>query len=677
MAEKPSYEELELSVKEFERKAFKRDQKEKAMGKHLKGLKQAQRIAWGGTWEVDFKTNTFIASEERMRIYGFDGNFTGTVSMGEFFQHIHPKDRERFASALQNAITGKSQFDQEFQIIRMDGEIRIIHALGEVFREDSGEPLCLTGTAIDITEHKHMEESLRQSEAQKKAILDASIDRIRLVDKDMKIIWANKTTARELKITPEELVGKFCYRVFVGEDSACPECPTTKALKSGNLEHAILHKITSKIFKEEKYWDNYAVPIKNESGDIVNYIQINRDITKQVKAEEEKKKLEAQLHQAQKMETLGTLVSGIAHEINNPINLIMLNLPLLQKVWHDFLPIMREHTSKEPNRKYGGLTYDFLQENLITLISDMEMASDQVANTVMDLKTFAKQSNIADKQQIQIHASVENAVRLAQSAIKELGIDLEIDMAHDLPLMSGNSQSIEQIVLNLLMNAVQAIDHNQGKVTIKTEFQKKNKRIVLSISDNGRGIDPTVSDKIFEPFFTDKQAEGGTGLGLSITCNLVNVHQGKITFKSKKGKGTTFIVSFPTMVKRKAAKILVVDDDKPIRDFLTEILSREQIYQVDEAVNGIEACMKLGTFYPDLLILDIFMPEMDGCEVLRTIQTKPELSDMQVIITTGFPDHPKLKEAAEMGFTNIYIKPIKLADILKGVDTVLNRESKE
>ena len=136
------------------------------------------------------------------------------------------------------------------------------------------------------------EEALRASEAQKKAILDASIDRIRLIDTDMIIIWANKTTTKEINITPEELVGKFCYHVLVGKDSPCPECPTKKALSSGNIEHAILHQPYSKGIKGETYWDTYTVPIKNESGDIINLIQVARNITEKKKAEEALRKSE-------------------------------------------------------------------------------------------------------------------------------------------------------------------------------------------------------------------------------------------------------------------------------------------------------------------------------------------------------------------------------------------------
>jgi len=144
----------------------------------------------------------------------------------------------------------------------------------------------LVSVQENITEQKQAQETLRESEAQKKAILDGSIDRIRLVDKDMRIIWANKTTARELNIPPEDLEGEFCYKGFSDRHTPCPDCPTKKAFKSGNIEHAILYRPKPKGIEGETYWDSYAVPIKDESGDIVNMIQIARNITEQVRGQE-------------------------------------------------------------------------------------------------------------------------------------------------------------------------------------------------------------------------------------------------------------------------------------------------------------------------------------------------------------------------------------------------------
>ena len=147
----------------------------------------------------------------------------------------------------------------------------------------------------EISERRRTEKALRESEAQKKAILDASVDRIRLVDTDMRIIWANKTTTRELNKAPEDLVGQPCYRVFFDNDVPCALCPSKKAITSGNIEHNIIHHRYSKGIDGETYWDNYSVPIKNESGDIVNLIQITRNITEQVQGEQALREREKEL----------------------------------------------------------------------------------------------------------------------------------------------------------------------------------------------------------------------------------------------------------------------------------------------------------------------------------------------------------------------------------------------
>ena len=378
-----------------------------------------------------------------------------------------------------------------------------------------------------------------------------------------------------------------------------------------------------------------------------------------------------QLQQAQKMELLGTLVAGVAHEINNPLNLIMFNVPLLQKIWQDVGPILERHAAKEPNGKYGGLTYDFIRENLGQLLSDMRMATNRAARIVGGLTDFARQSSVTEKSPVQVNTAVGNALRLAGTTLRKAGVKMNVDLRDDLPLIEGNLQSIEQVVLNIIINAIQAIDHDHGEVNVVTGFQNRDGLVFISVSDNGRGINPSISDKIFDPFVTDRQTEGGTGLGLSITYNLVEAHGGEISFKSQVERGTTFQVSFPSALTKKAAKILVVDDDNAIRETLVQGLAVEGRYLVDEAANGIEACIKLGTYRPDLLVLDIVMPHMDGLEVCRTIKRQPELSGMKVIITTGFADHPMLKEIVGLGFSNIYHKPFKLRDFIKAVNECL------
>ncbi len=378
-----------------------------------------------------------------------------------------------------------------------------------------------------------------------------------------------------------------------------------------------------------------------------------------------------QLQQAQKMETLGTLVAGMAHEINNPINLIMYNIPLLQKIWSDFLPILLERERLEPGRKFGGFDFNFLADNLNQLMADVELAARRVAKTVSDLKNFSRQSNVAEKAPLQVNAAVKNAIRLAKTTLRKSAVHISLELTDDLPDIFGNQQSIEQIILNIIVNAVQAIDHRQGEIAIRTGFQNNDGRVSINIKDNGRGVSPSIADKIFLPFITDKQSEGGTGLGLSVSYSLVKAHKGEISFETRAGEGTEFTVYLPTLLECEIPKILVVDDDNAIRQMLMEALTMDRKYLVEEASNGIEASIKLGTYRPDLLILDIFMPEMDGVEVCRSIRSEPELADMKVIITTGYPGHPKLDEVLELGFHNIFAKPFDLIKFVQDVEKVL------
>ena len=310
--------------------------------------------------------------------------------------------------------------------------------------------------------------------------------------------------------------------------------------------------------------------------------------------EQSLKEAEQQIQQAQKMEALGTLVAGVAHEINNPINLILYNLPLLRKTWADFMPLLLEHRQRQPDRTFGGFTYDFLKDHLPQLVADMELAANRVVKIVADLKNFSRQANIAEKTPLNINTAVRNALRLCQSTLRKAGVNVTLELQEGLPDIEGNLQNIEQIALNILINAVQAIDHPHGEISIHTGFTVKDGRVHLRISDNGRGIAPAIADRIFLPFVTDKQSQGGTGLGLSVSYSLVKAHGGEIGFENRASGGTMFTVLLPTVLKRKAAKILVVDDDRMVRQILMEALAIPRSYLLEEAANGIEASIRIG-----------------------------------------------------------------------------------
>ena len=435
-------------------------------------------------------------------------------------------------------------------------------------------------------------------------------------------------------------------------------------IKSANISDAFEASDELVIQGEKRNIYFVAAAIREPGGKIIGAIETVQDIT-------DRSQLLSQLYQSQKMEALGVLIAGVAHEINNPINLIMYNIPLLEKIWKDILPILNDQAVLYPQRKYGGLRTDFINNHLMQLISDMDVAAKRVTTIVSGLKSFSRFSVQSEKIPIQINFAVENAIRLSQSTLRKLNVEIDLDLENDLPTILGNLQSIEQVILNLVINAAQAIEHDSGNIRISTRLQPQDGSIRISVSDNGKGVNPAIADKLFDPFVTDKQEKGGTGLGLSVSYNLIKAHNGTITFESNQGKGATFHVLLPSALKRKLLRIMVVDDDETIRKMLREVLVQRCSYIVEEASNGIEACIRLGSSRPDLLIMDLFMPEMNGIEVCRVLKNDPVLSDMKIMIITGHEGHPLIGDISEFGFIDTLYKPFNLEDFVKRVDKIL------
>lgn len=374
------------------------------------------------------------------------------------------------------------------------------------------------------------------------------------------------------------------------------------------------------------------------------------------------------------MEALGTLVAGVAHEINNPISLLMFNLPILRRVWQDVLPFIEQSANPGERHKFGGFTLDYLRTNFNQLIDDMDMAANRVSKIVRDLKNFSRQSYVSEKEPIRINDAVTNAVRLARTTIQKTGARLVLDLKEGLPLVQGNLPSIEQIILNILINALQAIDGERGIIAIETGQNSDASEVFAAVSDNGCGVSPTIADKIFDPFVTDKQLSGGSGLGLAVSYSLAQAHQGSIVFKPCKGGGTTFTVQLPCDQTRVHKRILVVDDDAMVRKLIFQLLTKSGLYQVEEAASGIDGLLCIGTKTPDLLILDLKMPGMNGLDVCRAVSRNDQLTDMKVLITTGHPNHPDLEEIRAMGYTDCYTKPVRVKTFGEMVDQILAGE---
>lgn len=395
------------------------------------------------------------------------------------------------------------------------------------------------------------------------------------------------------------------------------------------------------------------------------------DITSQKQTERDFRNSQDQLYQAQKMEALGTLVAGMAHEINNPISLIMFNLPIVKRVWQDALPVLQQVSAIGPPQTFGGYPLDFLETQFHQLIADMIMAANRISKIVEDLSNFSRRSQMRDTQEVKINDAAAAAVRLAQTTIRKSGVQLKLDLTGDLPPIQGNLTGIEQVILNVIINAIQGIDHENGRIAIRTGENRAAGEVFITVGDNGRGIAPEMADKLFDPFVTDKQDQGGTGLGLAVSYSLVKAHDGDIAFEPSEEGGTVFTVTLPTEPQPKVTRVLVVDDDAMVRNLITQALRETEHYHVDEAANGVDGLIKIGADPPDLLILDLMMPGMNGLEVCQTIHRKKPFAAMKVMITTGHPHHADLKKISALGFTKIHTKPFTIAGFLQAIEAIM------
>lgn len=262
-----------------------------------------------------------------------------------------------------------------------------------------------------------------------------------------------------------------------------------------------------------------------------------------VRARELRRK-EIQLIQSNKMAALGMLVSGVAHEVNNPNQVVLMNSGVLAAAWDDAADVLDNHRSDGNTFSVAGLPYDELRETMPLLIAGIGDAARKIDRIIGDLKDFARPSTRAN-QTFQLNDIVQRALRLLTHVIQKKTESLELRLAGDLPPLHGNPQHIEQVAVNLIINALESLPSRRSCVTVSTSFSPSDELLVLEVQDDGVGIPQENLARLGEPFFSTKESTGGTGLGLAIAFSLVRAHGGRLSFKSVLRKGTCAKVEFP------------------------------------------------------------------------------------------------------------------------------------
>jgi len=306
------------------------------------------------------------------------------------------------------------------------------------------------------------------------------------------------------------------------------------------VEHRIIHADTTL-----RWVKSVVVAHRNEQEEVTEYDGLINDITARKQAEELTIRQQEQLIQADKMATLGTLVSGVAHEINNPNNFILLNAKLIAKAWKDLLPAMHHYFLHEGDFHIAGMPYSKAITGIPELIQAIVDGTVRIQKIVQSLKDFARSDPGELGQNFTVNAVVEAAMMIIANLLRKSTDHFASELGESIPAVRGNFQQLEQVVINLLTNACQALTSREKAITLRTLHDRARHRAVIEVADEGKGIDPEQAKYIFDPFYTTRRDIGGTGLGLAISYNIVKHHGGELFFTSRPGEGTTVRVVLP------------------------------------------------------------------------------------------------------------------------------------
>jgi C4-dicarboxylate-specific signal transduction histidine kinase len=271
-----------------------------------------------------------------------------------------------------------------------------------------------------------------------------------------------------------------------------------------------------------------------------------RDITKRIQLESQSREIQAKLIQANKMTSLGLMVSGIAHEINNPNSFILTNAQLLEKAWCDALKVLHEYQQAHGEFLVGGLPFSAMEQHIPEMVSGIVDGSQRITGIISDLKRYVRQDRRAEMRDTDVNKAVLAAVAILQNQIAQHTEHFNLELEEHLPLVRGNGQQLGQIFINLLLNACQALPNPRNGVALRTRYDAAARQVIVEIHDEGEGIPPELGKRIMDPFFTTRLDQGGTGLGLFISQAIIKEHDGSLEFASEPGKGTTFFIRLPS-----------------------------------------------------------------------------------------------------------------------------------
>jgi two-component system, cell cycle sensor histidine kinase and response regulator CckA len=627
--------------------------------------------AGDGVWDWDVITGSVFFSTRWKAMLGYAEDEIGST-LDEWDRRVHPDDKACAYADLERHFRQETEYYQnEHRMLCKDGSCKWILDRGKVIKwTEDGKPRRVIGTHTDITKHKLAEAALQKSEKRLRQIIDLVPQFIFAKNREGRFILVNKAVADAYGTTVEELTGKTDgdfnpnkdeINRFLRDDLLVMDSGKPKEIDE---EHITDSKGNTRILQTVKI--PFTLSLKGDDA----ILGVSTDITEQKQSEEEKTRLESQLRQAQKMEAMGTLVGGIAHDFNNILTAINGFGTLLQMTMEE----------SSPQRRY---------------VNQIILSSQKAANLTRSLLTFSREQPV-----ILTPTSINTCIKGTEKLLKRLlteDIELSTSFAPEDIITMADATQIDQILFNLATNSRDAMK-NGGKLNIETKlfhmdnrfkdlhgFGYPGKFALMTVSDNGGGMDESTKERIFDPFFTTKELGKGTGLGLSTVYGIVKQHNGYIDVSSRPGLGTTFSIylpaveitageetSFlPVIIKGGNENILIAEDDTDVRLFMKESLIGHG-YNIFEATDGQDVIDKFKEHKNiDLIILDSVMPRKNGREAYDEIRIIKPFT--KTLFMSGYTKDIILNKGIEEGEVNFITKPFSRDELIKKVRDVLDK----
>jgi len=441
---------------------------------------------------------------------------------------------------IQEIVVGTSKTDFEKEFVSASGERKSCLVKAAALRGDTGEVLGIVKNYKDLTSYRRWVDRLQESEEFHRLTLESIWDAIFLTDDAGRILFASCNATGIFGYGTEEIRAFGTIFDLVGFQFYSPhELQMIQEINHLEVEIADKHGHRRVLIA------NVKRAALRSGTTLIAF----RDITERKNAEQRAKIEYEQLVQAGKMVSLGILVSGVAHEINNPNNSIILNIPLLSRMWHDAGIILDQYLDEHGDFMLGNLRYTYSRERVPELFSGIMASSKRIKHIVQDLKNYARQGSTVMNEVIDINGVLRAAALLLDNQLQKATSRLEIAYGFGIPHFQGNFQKIEQVVINVIQNACEALPDKTRAIRIRTGFDRENEIVWLEVADEGKGITREDLPHVTDPFFTTRRACGGTGLGLSISSRIMQEHGGEITIQSRQDEGTRVLLTVPARSK--------------------------------------------------------------------------------------------------------------------------------